>query len=122
MDRKDFERLVVKAAEDLPEVFKDSLDNVDIVIEDEPPAEKNGVVDEHYRRLLLGLYQGVPLSQRTHYYGMVMPDKITIFQKNIERICKTDEDVVRLASHTIQHELAHHFGISDERLKELGIY
>jgi len=122
MERKDFEQLVMKAVEDLPEVFKDKLENVDIIIDDEPPSGTSGVVDAHYKKLLLGLYQGVPLSKRTHYYGMVMPDKITIFQKNIERICKTDQDIIHLANHTIQHELAHHFGISDERLKELGIY
>jgi len=122
MKRKDFEELVIKAVEDLPKVFKDKLENVDIIVEDEPTTGASGVVDEHYKRLLLGFYQGVPLSKRTHYYGMVMPDKITIFQKNIERICKTVQDIVHLVTHTIQHELAHHFGISDNRLKDLGIY
>lgn len=122
MKRDEFEQLVMKAVEDLPEVFKDKLDNVDIVVENGPPSGSNRVVDEHYKRLVLGLYQGVPLSERTHYYGMVMPDKISIFKKNIERVCRTDQDVVRLVSHTIQHELAHHFGISDQRLRDLGIY
>jgi len=67
-------------------------------------------------------YQGVPLARRSHYYGMVMPDKVSIFKKNIERVCRTDEDIIRLITHTVQHELAHHFGISDQRLKDLGIY
>ncbi|MEA3489850.1 MAG: metallopeptidase family protein [Candidatus Omnitrophota bacterium] len=122
MERKEFERLVIKALKSLPGVFKDSLENVDVVIEDEPTLEQGKAVDTAHRRMVLGLYQGVPLSRRSHYYGMVMPDKVSIFQKNIERICRTDDDIVRLVMHTVQHELAHHFGISDKRLRDLGIY
>jgi predicted Zn-dependent protease with MMP-like domain len=122
MERKDFEKLVVRALEDLPPVFKDSLENVDVVIEAEPGPQHEGHLDSAHRRMVLGLYQGVPLSRRSHYYGMVMPDKISIFQKNIERVCSTDEEIVHLVTHTVQHELAHHFGISDKRLKDLGIY
>ncbi|MGB2599363.1 MAG: metallopeptidase family protein [Candidatus Omnitrophota bacterium] len=122
MNRKDFEKLVIKALEDLPEAFKRSLNNVDVVIEDEPTPDQANKVDAAHRRMVLGLYQGVPLARRNHLYGMVMPDKISIFQKNIERVCKTEEDIVRLVTHTVEHELAHHFGISDKRLKELGIY
>ncbi|MFC1479875.1 metallopeptidase family protein [Candidatus Omnitrophota bacterium] len=122
MERKDFEKLVIKALDNLPGLFKNSLENVDVVIETEPTPKEARSVDAMHRRMVLGLYQGVPLARRDHHYGMVMPDKISIFQKNIERICSTDEDVVRLVTHTVQHELAHHFGISDQRLRELGIY
>lgn len=122
MKYEDFEKLVMRALENLPQTFKDSLENVDVVIEDEPTPQEAGAVDAAHRRMVLGLYQGVPLARRSHYYGMVMPDKVSIFKNNIERVCKTDEDIVRLVTHTVQHELAHHFGISDERLKDLGIY
>ena len=122
MDVGRFEKLVMRALDGLPEVFKQSLENVDVVVEDEPTKEQAGKVNAAHRRMVLGLYQGVPLSRRNHLYGMVMPDKISIFQKNIERICRTDEDIVRIVTHTVQHELAHHFGISDKRLKDLGIY
>jgi predicted Zn-dependent protease with MMP-like domain len=122
MDPKHFEKLVMSALEKLPEVFKRSLENVDVVIENEPTPGQARAVDAAHRRMVLGLYQGVPLARRNHLYGMVMPDKISIFQKNIERICSRDEDVVRIVTHTVQHELAHHFGISDKRLKDLGIY
>jgi predicted Zn-dependent protease with MMP-like domain len=122
MDLREFERLVMKALEDLPEPFKGALENVDVVVEEEPTPEQAGAVDAAHRRMVLGLYQGVPLFRRSHYYGMVMPDKISILKKNIEKICKTDEDVIRLVTHTVQHEIAHHFGISDKRLKDLGIY
>jgi predicted Zn-dependent protease with MMP-like domain len=122
MNAKDFEKLVIIALENLPGKFKDSLENVDVVIEDEPTPEQAGAVDAAHRRMVLGLYQGVPLSRRSHYYGLVMPDKISIFRRNIERVCNTEEEIVRLVTHTVQHELAHHFGISDQRLKDLGIY
>ncbi len=122
MDRKKFEKLVIQALENLPEVFKRSLDNVDVVIEDEPDPDQAGKVNAAHRRMVLGLYQGVPLARRSHNYGMVLPDKVSIFQKNIERVCSSGEDIVRLVTHTVEHELAHHFGISDKRLRELGIY
>ncbi len=122
MRREEFEKLVTEALENLPRLFKDSLENVDVVIEDEPSPEYRKSLDVSHRQLVLGLYQGVPLARRSHYYGMVLPDKISIFQKNIERICRTDEEIIRLVTHTIQHELAHHFGISDKRLRDLGIY
>jgi predicted Zn-dependent protease with MMP-like domain len=122
MDRGRFEKLVQQALKDLPQVFKDSLENVDVVIEDQPSPDQVKAVKARHRCLVLGLYQGVPLDRRSHDYGMVMPDKVSIFKKNIEKICRTDEDIVRIVTHTVQHELAHHFGISDERLRDLGIY
>ncbi len=122
MEREKFLALVQKALEDLPRKFKDKLENIDVVVESEPTREQSGAVGSKDRRTLLGLYQGVPRSRRGHHYGMVMPDKVSIFQKNIERICKTDEEVVHRVTHTVRHELAHHFGISDERLRDLGLY
>lgn len=122
MDRKDFKKLVVEALEDLPEFFKQKLENVEVVVEDEPTPEEAKALGATQREMLLGLYHGVPLLTRTHSYGMVLPDKITIFKKNLERVGRTDEETKKLVVHTVQHELAHHFGISDEKLRELGIY
>jgi predicted Zn-dependent protease with MMP-like domain len=68
--------------------------------------------------LLLGLYEGVPLTGRTTGYNMVLPDKITLFQKSIEKICRNDSEVSLQIQKTLKHEIAHHFGISDERLEE----
>ena len=124
MNPKEFEELVIKAIDELPKLFKDKLENIDVVIEDEPnmdTARKLGLGSKGH---LLGLYQGVPLKKRTHYYGMVMPDKITIYKSNIERLCRTDEGeaVYEQIKHVMQHEIAHHFGISDRRLKDLGTY
>ena len=69
---------------------------------------------------LLGLYEGVPLTERTHQYSMAMPDRITIFRMAILSICNTDEDVVTEVRRTVVHEVGHHFGIDDDRLHELG--
>ena len=123
MERKEFESLVIKALKGLPGVFKDKLENVDIVIEDEPDMDTVKVRKLGSKGHLLGLYHGVPLKARTHYYGMVLPDKITLYKANIERSCKTrGEDIYKEIKHILQHEIGHHFGISDQRLKKLGVY
>ena len=123
MTRKEFEDIVRTALDELPPEFAEKLQNVDVVIEDSPDM---GMVKERQlggKGRLLGLYQGVPLKNRTHYYGMVLPDKITLFQRNIERACQAQGlDIRAEVKHVIQHEIAHHFGISDDRLRDLGIY
>jgi len=109
----DFERAVQDVIDSLPEQFRDAISNVEIVVEDEPPPG----------RRLLGLYQGIPLTRRTHWYSFTLPDKISIYRGPIVRMCGDDRerlnDEVR---HVVLHELAHHFGISDERLLEIGRY
>jgi len=123
MRRKEFENLVIKALNGLPKVFKDKLENVDVTIEDEPNMDAVKVLGLGSRGHILGLYQGVPLKARTHYYGMVLPDKITLYKANIELFCqRTGEDIYKKINHVIQHEISHHFGISDQRLKDLGVY
>ena len=123
MERKEFEDLVTRALSGLPGVFKDKLENVDIVIEDKPDMDTVKKLGLSSQGHLLGFYQGVPLKARTHYYGMVLPDKIILYKANIERFCKrTGEDIYKKINHVIQHEIGHHFGISDQRLKDLGVY
>jgi predicted Zn-dependent protease with MMP-like domain len=109
----DFERAVQEVVDSLPAQFREAISNVEIVVEDEPP---------HGRRLL-GLYQGIPLTKRSHWYAFALPDRISIYRGPIGRL--SGEDPARLAAevrHVVLHELAHHFGISDERLLELGRY
>ncbi|HEU4402322.1 MAG TPA: metallopeptidase family protein [Candidatus Polarisedimenticolia bacterium] len=119
MDRARFEQLVAEAIDSLPEDFKERLDNVAVVVEDLPEA---GQARRFGRRggLLLGLYQGQPLTRRDSRYGMVFPDKITIFQSNVESICRSDAEVRDQVRRTVLHEIAHHFGIDDSRLHDLG--
>lgn len=120
MTRTQFERLVRQALERIPEDILARLDNVDIVVEDEPSRAQLVGADIGDDGLLLGLYEGLPLTER-YDYGMTLPDKITIFKTPIESICSTDEDVMREVQDTVVHEVAHHFGIDDERLHQFGI-
>lgn len=122
MDARSFENLVVEAVESLPEDFRKKLENIDIVVEEEPTAEHRKAVGSKGRELLMGLYQGVPLSKRSHFYGNVLPDKITIFRNNIERACRTNEDIKEAVRRTVIHEFAHYFGISDEHMRKSGTY
>jgi predicted Zn-dependent protease with MMP-like domain len=122
MDSRKFEKLVGEAIEKLPEVFRERLENIDIVVADIPTREQLKTLKEKDHQTLLGLYEGVPLTERTHGYGFVMPDKITIFQKSIEAMCRNETQIIAEIQHVVRHEIAHHFGISDERLEELGRY
>ena len=123
MTRKEFEAIVVDALKELPKQFKDKLQNIEVVIEEEPDMDAVRTLGLGAEGRLLGLYQGVPLKNRTHYYGMVMPDKITLYKQNIEQACKLKEANIREeVKHVVQHEIAHHFGISDKQLKDMGIY
>ena len=119
MERERFEMLVAKAVLSLPEEFREQLDNIDIVVEAEPSPEQLRKVGMPRGMTLLGLYEGVPLTERSHYYGMVAPDKITIYQRPIEAICRSETAIVREIASVVQHEIAHHFGISDARLDQL---
>jgi predicted Zn-dependent protease with MMP-like domain len=122
MKTEDFEKLVVKAVEGLPEEFRERLDNVDIVVADEPTRRQLSRRDRKRGETLLGLYEGIPLTERTNDYGNVVPDVITIFQRPLEAMCRTDDQLIKEIRHVVLHEIAHHFGISDERLEELGRY
>ncbi|MEX2392886.1 MAG: metallopeptidase family protein [Actinomycetota bacterium] len=113
-----FEELVVEALDEIPEPFASMLSNVEIVIEPEPTAEQLAGLDGPDD--LLGLYEGIPQTERGDNYTFVMPDKITIFRGPILRICDDEDDVYDEVAITVVHEVAHHFGIDDARLEELG--
>jgi predicted Zn-dependent protease with MMP-like domain len=117
-----FERLVVKALDALPEPILSHLENVDIVIDDWPTHEQLDEAEMDGEGTLLGLYEGVPHIDRTSAYGMVLPDKITIFRGPILDESENADDVETVVRDTVIHEVAHHFGISDERLIELDRY
>ena len=119
---EEFEKLVVQALDDLPEFFKEKLQNVEVVVADWPTQAELQAVGLKPGQLLFGLYQGIPQTKRTTHYGLVLPDKITIYRLPIERICRTSEKIIHQVQRTVKHELAHHFGIDDDRLRELGAY
>jgi predicted Zn-dependent protease with MMP-like domain len=117
IDRPAFEQLVADALDSIPEELGRLMENVAVFVEDWPTVEQLG----GSRGTLLGLYQGVDLTRRSPLsYGAVMPDRITIFRGPISTLSRSEEDLVRLVTTTVIHEVAHHFGISDQRLAELG--
>jgi predicted Zn-dependent protease with MMP-like domain len=117
-----FEQLVAEAIDSLPAPIATRLDNVEVVVERWPSRRQLQQLNVPAGETLLGLYEGVPLTQRNTSYGLVLPDKITIFSGPIEQMCLTADDVRVQISHTIVHEFAHFFGISDEQLKHWGVY
>ena len=120
MERARFQWLVAKAVNSLPREFLARLANVDVVVEDWPTASQLTKVGlRRGGQTLLGLYQGVPLTRRGVHYGLVPPDKITIFQKPIEAKCKDDARITAEIQRVVRHEIAHHFGIGDARLRQL---
>ena len=119
MDRESFERLVARAVEQLPDEFLARLRNIDIVIEDYPGPGSLVRAGLGRGRTLLGLYEGVPQTRRGQHYGLVPPDKITVFQKAIEAQCRHQDQIAPLIASVVKHEIAHHFGISDARLRQI---
>lgn len=110
---------MAEALADIPQDFLDKLENIEIVVEDYPGP---GDYDVHIPRgaLLLGVYRGVPRTLRGSQWSPLYPDRIAIFQRNLERVCNTRDQLVAQVRKTVVHEIAHYFGISDERLRELG--
>ena len=111
MDEDAFDTLVGEALDDIPDDLAEMFDNVMIVVEDEAPSDDPD---------LLGLYEGIPITERDGSYVGVLPDRIRIFRLPILDICDSEDDVIDEVYVTVVHELAHHMGISDERLDELG--
>jgi predicted Zn-dependent protease with MMP-like domain len=123
LPRDEFDKLVIEAIDSLPDFFRDKMENVAVLVQRWPSQdelERAGVVPGH---TLLGLYTGIPLTQRNQGYHSVPPDTITLYQGTIEIRAGSDVEAVRYwVRHVFLHELAHHFGISDDRLRELGAY
>ena len=111
MSREAFEDLVAEALDEIPDELARLVDNVVFVVEDDVPEGEEP---------LLGLYEGVPLTERGSWYAGVLPDRITIYRNPILEICDTEDDVLDEVHITVVHEIAHHFGIDDDRLHELG--
>ena len=119
MDREQFEWLVARAVKDLPDEFLTRLNNIDVVVEDWPTSGQLRRAGLRHGHTLLGLYEGVPQTKRGRHYGLVLPDKITIFLKPIEARCRHNAEITAEIQRVVKHEIAHHFGISDARLREI---
>ena len=119
MEREKFEALVARAIDKLPQEFKSKLENVDVVVEDWPTPMQLRQVKLSHPGQLLGLYQGVPQTRRGGGYGMVLPDKISIFRKPIEAQCRLGEEIEAKIEEVVRHEIAHHFGIDEKTLRRI---
>ncbi len=111
MTPDEFDELVGRALDSIPAGLARAMDNVALVVEAEPPPGQEG---------LLGLYEGIPLTSRDGWYAGVLPDRITIFRGPILRACSSYEQAVEEVRVTVVHEIAHHFGIDDDELDDLG--
>jgi predicted Zn-dependent protease with MMP-like domain len=119
MDRERFEALVARVLNDLPAEFQSKLENVDVVVEDWPTPRQLRQAKLRHPGQLLGLYQGVPQVKRGRGYGMVLPDKISIFQKPIEAQCLSDREIEAKIGEVVRHEIAHHFGTDEKTLRRI---
>ncbi len=117
--RKEFETLVISTIEEIPKLFRDKMENIDLVIEKFPSNQLLSQMGLQSPYDLLGLYQGVPFNQRGFYYGNVLPDKITLFQIPIESGCKNKKEIKERIKEVIIHELGHYLGLDEDDLKNL---
>ena len=119
MELKHFEELVRRGLDLIPDEIAKQMRNVDIEVQDIPSQQQLASAGVPKGHTLLGLYVGIPLTRRTSGYNMAMPDRIIIFQRPLEAMASDEDDLVRRVRDTVVHEIAHHFGISDERLDEI---
>ena len=120
MLRSRFRRLVGEALESIPPALAERMENVVVLVRSRPSRDELAAADLGHGATLLGLYQGHPLTARG-YYGQTLPDRIFIYQESIERICRSEHEMVEQIRTTVLHEVAHHFGIDDDRLAQLGL-
>ena len=119
MEQKDFEKLVRQALRELPEKIRQKMDNVEICVEKRPTEEQLRKTGLRYGGQLMGLYEGVPQTNWGRGFGMILPDKITIFQEPIEKFASLTEQIKELIKNTVWHEIAHHFGFSERGVRKL---
>jgi predicted Zn-dependent protease with MMP-like domain len=119
VSRDEFEKLVSKTLEGLPKRFRESLENIVIVVEDSPSGEVLHELGLRAPQRLLGLYRGVPLKHRGIRYGNVLPDRIVIYQKPIEAMARSRGELLRQIRLTVMHEVGHFFGLGESDLREI---
>lgn len=122
MERAQFERLAQEAFDALPPPFQEKIENVRVVIEDRPSSETLGKSRVAADALLLGLYEGIPLDKRGHQYGVypVVPDTITLYQRNIELVARSEQEIREKIREVLIHEVAHYFGMTEQEIRKAG--
>ena len=119
LNQKEFEKIVKSGIKAIPEKFLQKLKNVAIIVEDEPTPAQKKKLNIHAGWTLFGLYEGVPQLERGVNYSAVLPDKITIFQNPIETAAKDKNDIKVIVKNTVWHEIAHHFGMNEDRVRQV---
>ena len=119
LNRTEFEKIVNDGIKAIPEKFLRKLENVAIIIEDEPTSAQKKKLNIRPNWTLFGLYEGVPQLERGANYSAVLPDKITIFQNPIEEEARDEKDVEEVVKNTVWHEIAHHFGMDEARVRQV---
>jgi len=117
MTKKKFEEIVKEGIEAIPKKFLEKLNNVEVVIEEDPTPYQLEKLRARKGLFIFGLYEGIPQTKRWHY-GQVLPDKITIFKNPIERTARSEKDIKEIVKNTIWHEIAHHFGMDEKQVRE----
>jgi len=120
LSRAEFERLVAREVESLPPKVLARLENVDVVVEDQPTEEELDSVGIEPGGTLLGLYQGVPQTQRGTWYGNLLPDRIVLYKRPIEDVARDRREIRKQIRITLLHEIGHHFGLGEDALSEAG--
>jgi predicted Zn-dependent protease with MMP-like domain len=122
MTREAFEQVTQEMFDSLPDRFRSAVENVHVVVEDAETQEQRKKVGLRRNSMLLGLYEGIPLTRRGTEYGAypVVPDKITLFQHNIETVCTTDDEVRHAIRDVLIHELGHYFGMTERDIRDAG--
>ena len=119
MEEDYFEKMVKDSALDLPEKIRQKMENVALCVEKRPTREQLRKIGTRSEGILLGLYEGVPKTAYGRGFGMILPDKITIFQESIEQFARTQKAIRDLVKEVVWHEIAHHFGFDEKQIREL---
>ena len=122
IDRERFEAMVLAAVDALPDGFRDRIANVEFAVEDWGRVDDYARTGTPSNAMLLGVYRGIPLTRRGAGYNMTLPDRIVIFQQPLQRMSRDEADHDERVQHVVRHEIAHYFGISDDRLREIEAY
>lgn len=122
VDAEQFEAMVAEAVDGLPEQFRERIANVEFAIEEQARPDDYARTTMPRGMTLLGVYRGVPLTKRGARYNFALPDRIVIFRQPLQQLARDEQDLRERVTHVVRHEVAHYFGISDERLREIDAY
>lgn len=120
VSENEFQQYMEQAMESIPDIFKGKMDNIAFIVEQYPSMSDLSRLGMNDGRQLLGLYSGIPFTHRNSWYAGTLPDRIILFQKNIEAICNTEKELVNKIREVVVHEIAHYFGMTDKEIREAG--